>query len=232
MIGWRNRDFSLTNSQKLWSLSNFHRTASPPFDPNRVLPDVVVVGGGAMGDFMSSAPPFSSLGLCFPYRRWLIGFDGEAQSWLLWYWRLQISRLILLLATSASFVSYGSLRFAVVPMDVVLPVAGLLFRSNLSILLVVVAESLRGICVFCLYGITVCVSVLVVSMWVSCSGWVVGGVCGWLPFVAVVVLFVVWAFVSMVCVFLALVQQRMGWLQIWTLFVVVEFQKPVRVRFD
>jgi len=38
-----------------------------------------------------------------------------------------------------------------------------------------------------------------------------------------------WAFVSMVCVFLALVWQRMGWLQIWTFFLVVEFQKPVRV---
>lgn len=45
--------------------------------------------------------------------------------------------------------SYGSLRFVVVSVDVVLPVAGLLFRSSFSVLLVMVEESLRGFCVFC-----------------------------------------------------------------------------------
>lgn len=45
---------------------------------------------------------------------------------------------------------------------------------------------------------------------VVCFGWVVGGVCGWLVFVTVVLLFVVWASTSLVRVFLVLVQQRLG----------------------
>jgi len=185
------RVLSLTKSQKPDLSLTFTELPPSPLIQTVSFLDVEVVGGGAMGDFMSSTPPFSSLSYLF-----------SRSTMANWFWR-RSSVVAAPIPAAADFTInppsrnirivrvYGSLRFVVVPVGVVLLVAGLLFRSSLPVLLVVVAESLWGFCVFCFCGIAVCVSVLVVSMWVGCSGGVVGGVCGWLPFVAVVMLFVV-----------------------------------------
>jgi len=59
------RVLSLTKSQKPDLSLTFTELPPSPLIQTVSFLDVEVVGGGAMGDFMSSTPPFSSLGYLF-----------------------------------------------------------------------------------------------------------------------------------------------------------------------